>query len=605
MTGVLWNHLWQSTWFAVAAGVLTLAFRANRAQVRYWLWFGASVKFLVPFALLIAMGSRVDWAPEVQRMATPAVSRGVAQFGEPFAVLEAAPEEAGARQRSRDWIPVVLGAAWACGFAAVVTIRWRGWRRVRAAVRSSRAAGEAGAIEVRTVPGLLEPGVVGWQRPVLLLPEGIEARLTARQLEAVVAHELWHVRRRDNLTAAVHMAVEALFWFHPLVWWIGARLVEERERACDEGVLSLGNQPGEYAQGILNVCRLYVESPLACVPGVTGADLKKRIQEILTGRVVRDLTAARKVALGAAGVAAMALPVVIGVMKAPAGRAQSATEAVRFEVASVKPCKSGEFGGIRNGKSNTKAGGGRASSPGRLDTGCQTVANLIRSAYVQFAKGALRRDPSNPPVEGGPAWIRTERYEIDAKAEGGVGDAVMNGPMMRRLLEERFGVKVHRESRDVPVYALTVAKGGAKLTPFQEGSCTPIEFGRYDGIGTRPENMCRVMIRPRGPDLWVEGPGMTMSDFSKLLYLVVDRPVLDRTGITGRFEIHIQFAAEPTPSIFSVESGMPPVESAPSAESPGPSIYSVVEKQLGLKLEPAKGAREFVVIDHVERPTAN
>ena len=79
------------------------------------------------------------------------------------------------------------------------------------------------------------------------------------------------------------MIVEAMFWFHPLVWWIGVRLLEERERACDEKVLRPGNEPRDYAEGILNVCKLYVESPLVCMSGVTGSDLRKRIQAILTG----------------------------------------------------------------------------------------------------------------------------------------------------------------------------------------------------------------------------------------------------------------------------------------------------------------------------------
>src|SRR5207249_5075322 len=125
------------------------------------------------------------------------------------------------------------------------------------------------------------PGVVGLFRPILLLPASIEERLTMLQLDAVLAHELCHVRRRDNLTSAIHMIVEAIFWFHPLVWWIGARLVEERERACDEAVLSLGSEPHDYAEAILKVCSQYVESPLACTSGVSGSDLKKRIQAIL------------------------------------------------------------------------------------------------------------------------------------------------------------------------------------------------------------------------------------------------------------------------------------------------------------------------------------
>src|SRR5207244_2245760 len=150
--------------------------------------------------------------------------------------------------------------------------------RIRAAVCSSAPVDIPATVEVRSSPGLLEPGVVGLFRPILLLPAGIVERLTPRQLEAVLAHEMCHVRRRDNSTSAIHMIVEAVFWFHPLVWWIGARLVEERERACDESVLSLGSEPHEYAEAILNVCKIYLESPLRCVSGVTGADLKKRIQ---------------------------------------------------------------------------------------------------------------------------------------------------------------------------------------------------------------------------------------------------------------------------------------------------------------------------------------
>lgn len=120
-------------------------------------------------------------------------------------------------------------------------------------------------------PAFAEPGVFGVRRPVLLLPAGITDRLTPPQLKAIVAHELCHMRRRDNLGTAIHMGVEALFWFHPLVWWLGARLMEEREHACDEEVLLTGSEPQAYAEGILKICELYLESPLPCVPGVTGA----------------------------------------------------------------------------------------------------------------------------------------------------------------------------------------------------------------------------------------------------------------------------------------------------------------------------------------------
>jgi tetratricopeptide (TPR) repeat protein len=172
----------------------------------------------------------------------------------------------------------------------------------------------ASSVPVHSYPGLLEPGVVGFWRPVLLLPADIQTRLTSRQLEAVLAHELCHVRRRDNLTSAIHMIVEAVFWFHPLVWWIGVRLVDERERACDEEVLRLGNEPQVYAEGILNVCRIYLESPLRCVSGVTGSDLKKRIHAIVTGRVAANLSVARKASLVTAAIVALSVPLVVGMI---------------------------------------------------------------------------------------------------------------------------------------------------------------------------------------------------------------------------------------------------------------------------------------------------
>ena len=244
MIGAWTNHLWQSTLFASAAGLLTVAFRKNRAPVRYWLWFSASFKFFVPFSLLMSLGSHLESVPAAQKVtriatqiATPSVSFTMEQITEPFPnVLPLAPSTP---RTVVAWRPLVILGVWTCGFGAIALIRLRAWRLVRAAVRASTLVETPTVairtkVQVRLCPGLMEPGVVGLWHPILLLPAGILTRLTPRQLEAGLAHELYHVERRDNVTSAIHMIAEAVFWFHPLIWWIGARLIQERERACDE-----------------------------------------------------------------------------------------------------------------------------------------------------------------------------------------------------------------------------------------------------------------------------------------------------------------------------------------------------------------------------------
>jgi RND family efflux transporter MFP subunit len=286
------------------------------------LWLSASLKFLIPFSLLMGLGSHVSSAPAVQKIAASSISSTMVEISRPFPkTLALAP----ATQDTRDWIPIAILVVWACGFSGIVLMRVRGWLRIRAAIRASSPIDIPSIVAVRSSPGLLEPGVVGLFSPVLLLPADIQQRLTPLQLEAVLAHELCHIRRRDNLTSAIHMMVEALFWFHPFVWWIGARLVDERERACDEEVLRLGNAPHEYAEGILNVCKIYLESPLRCVTGVSGADLKKRIRSILAGRVAGDLSVTKKVALAVAAIVALAAPIMVGILGAPSIRAQSSS----------------------------------------------------------------------------------------------------------------------------------------------------------------------------------------------------------------------------------------------------------------------------------------
>ena len=310
MIVALLDHLWQSTLFASMAGLATLLFRKNGAGVRYGLWFAASMKFLVPFALLTIIGRAltvsvkpaVGWSPLFCDL-QPAV--------QPFSFVP--PAVTPAIASGTYFAPILIGL-WALGFVAVLALWLLRWSSLRKALRMARDANIAADLAVKYSPANLAPGLVGIVRPVLVLPEGISARLSPEELQSVILHELCHLRRRDNLTAGLHMIVEAVFWFHPLVWWLGARLIEEREHACDENVLKTGADPETYAQGILKVCQFYLHSPLASVSGVSGADLKKRIGIIMENRFVVRLNVAKKALLGVAALATVALPLVLGMI---------------------------------------------------------------------------------------------------------------------------------------------------------------------------------------------------------------------------------------------------------------------------------------------------
>ncbi len=224
MIGEFTNHLWQSTVFAFAVALVALAFRKNRAEVRYWFWLSASLKFLVPFSLLIGVGVRV-WnvlpAGKIPaHIAAPSVSQTMVELTQPFPET---PAQISSAHHTTNWIPIAILSLWAFGFFCVALMRARSWFRIRTSVRASTPINISATIPVRSSATLLEPGVVGFLKPVLLLPEDIVNKLTPPQLAAVLAHEQCHaVRRRDESNvSAFHMLVEAIFRFHPIVWWIG------------------------------------------------------------------------------------------------------------------------------------------------------------------------------------------------------------------------------------------------------------------------------------------------------------------------------------------------------------------------------------------------
>jgi uncharacterized protein (TIGR03435 family) len=283
-------------------------------------------------------------------------------------------------------------------------------------------------------------------------------------------------------------------------------------------------------------------------------------------------------------------------VKAPAPQpaAQSAARP-RFDVVSIKPCKPSVTNGV------PVFGGG--SSPGRLSIGCGILADtdnlgLIQAAYNRYASGQLT-SMKVIPIEGGPDWIHSERFEIDAKSDGQPSILMMEGPMLQTILEDRFKLKIHRETRRGPVYELALGKGSPKLKPLQDGSCTPVVVGRPLPLLRDGQRRCRNMVSPRKVDI----EGGTLSMFAGLLGMVLDRPVIDKTGMTSYFEIHLVFSPDDSaaPRPVADDPGASAAVRAPDA----PGIFQAIQEQLGLRLVPVKGPVDVLVIDHIERPSEN
>lgn len=308
MLAPLLDHLWQSSLVAVVVALLTLAFRSNGARVRFWLWFAASLKFLLPFTLLAALGGWLARLYPHTIAAPPAMIVPAIKLSAPARMLPA--------PATPDLAPILLGL-WALGFGVVVGSRMLRWVRLNALVAQAQALDEAAPIKVMASSSLMEPGLVGVLRPVVLMPAELLPHLSPGEMQSILAHEASHLARRDNLTAALHMLVEAVFWFWPLVWLIGARMIAERERACDESVLGDGHDPVVYASTILKVCKFCIQSPIACVSGMSGSHLGRRMTHIMSEARVRELSIHKQTFLLAVGLLAVSLPVMAGFVASP------------------------------------------------------------------------------------------------------------------------------------------------------------------------------------------------------------------------------------------------------------------------------------------------
>jgi uncharacterized protein (TIGR03435 family) len=345
----------------------------------------------------------------------------------------------------------------------------------------------------------------------------------------------------------------------------------------------------------------------------------------MESRSIFQLNFAKKSVLAVAGTVALALPILIGILNVSGIRAQ-VNGTPKFEAAAIRlskecigseqkligPPPGGPLPKSAPPPPRPPAGGVAITTSGRLNE-CHTLADLIHVAYIMYAGGTFHgvwgpQFEAGPPLEGGPAWVRSDVYRVIATAGAAQSRGVMSGPMLQALLEDRFRLKLHREAREVPVYTLTVAKGGSKMTPSTSNCVTtgPHEPGIPFAPPAPGQQYCMDMIGFRkGMNTGVNATSKTLDQFCELLSHLLDRPVVNKTGIDGRYDFHLEFAIDEATPKFLPGGPMSQMPGPASDDPSGPSVFAVLQSQLGLKLEAAKGPGDLLVIDRVERPTGN
>jgi uncharacterized protein (TIGR03435 family) len=388
-------------------------------------------------------------------------------------------------------------------------------------------------------------------------------------------------------------------------------MVEERERACDEAVIEQGARPNVYAESLLMACRFCLESPLVCVSGIAGANLRRRIIRIMGEGVTQKLDFTRKLILVLAGLAAVAVPVAFGLIHASQVQAQSpasdwqtaAGGKMEFESASIRPGTPGSFTPPNFALDAGDTFGSSADPNGRFS------ADFTLPDYIMFAyKLWLTQDQIQSMIAQLPAWVARDSFVIEARAPGNPTKDQMR-LMMQSLLADRFKLAVHFESRQVPVFALVPeepGKTGPKLRPHADGppcavpnassdppsssNATDVYPPFCDGYWVNPEPGHKILAGSRDT---------TMKLIAAFLPSVghLGRPVVDQTGMTGRFDFSFELTENP--------GNPPPSGDGFQPDVPIPALLQALKDQLGLKLKPIITPLDVLMIDHIERPTDN
>ena len=631
------HFVWQGAAIALLAALALRLLRSRRPQLRYLasclalaamlaapvitavvmtsaprIPFGAVHALRSPQGAIVGVAITPPWAAAAGNGDAPAAS---AELTLPAAV-------------DTDTVFSVLVTLWLSGVALLLVRLAAGcWRirKLQAVARReqpSRWQTLAEAIALRlgltrrftVVDSVLvaTPTVIGWLRPVILLPVAAMAGLSPRQVEAILAHELAHIRRHDFLINLLQTLAETMLFYHPAVWWISRRIRTEREHCCDDVAVAVSGDPAEYASALAELASWSISHP-ALAMAATRGPLVDRVR-----RLLRLPDADRKPRRTAVAVA-IVVTLVVGIS------ALGAILRAQPVIADGEPFGPPRINRLLGfnlfpapvqlpGEDPIAARGWRLTIGG--DAGELAIIGYTGRGVIRTAYGLDGYGPDRTPVVGGPGWIDEETFDLTVPAgltiTDGLTDPMEVQTALRQMLEIRFGLATHRETRTFPAYALVRANADGRLGSSLKPSTIDCFAG---GANSRPNAdpatgpVLRTQLQTLrfcGVDnnfFGLSGARVTMAElaaeFHRAHYpLSPDRAIVDRTGLTGPYDFELRFGLLPIAAIGHANPTLGRVLQPFGIRS----VFTALPEQLGLKLVDATVSREVLVIDRINRP---
>ena len=495
-------------------------------------------------------------------------------------------------------LPLVVWL-WLIGVGVFVVRLVTGWRHMRRLHRSALAAptsrlqqvGDviAARLHLRRVVHIVDsdlvdtPTAVGWRRPVVLVPIAALAQLSPTQVDAILTHELCHIRRHDFVVNVLQSLAEVFLFYHPAVWWLSGQIRVEREHCCDDAAVTSCGDPLVYVEALKQVeadrhgsATPMQQAPLALA--AASGSLVRRVRRLLrvdgetqraSSSAVITIAAVVAVIVLVAGrdrVKALGAPAAIDSRDAPAFASASITS-----MPPLTPQSPGFLCGFGKG------GAFKAFGP---------VDWIITCAY---GIPAARTDQQ---LIGGPSWLKVDLFQIEAQAPPDhIPTSASEGlPMLRTLLADRFKLAVHRETKELETFDLSVASADGALGPRMRP--TPPECASWIRSKRKGPQPSRPGYRECGfarvTRSLITNTAITMPQLANLLTPRMGQVVRDMTGLRGYFDVDLSYTPVPADIGTTVERG--------------DALLGALRIELGLRLDPSTSSIDRLVVDHVEHP---